>query len=149
MDVVYYGFHNKQQWDEFNSHLPVLWVQDTTGIFAYDKADEHKLIGAMIFDNWTRTSVQCHLLLLNPLLLRHGFFEACFGYAFGKRGKNIMYAMVPGDNEKSLKIISKLGGTEKCRFENAFKENVDYVIMELKKENCKYITQGEKVWAKV
>lgn len=140
MKVQLIGLQHTWQWKEFVKHLPVLWVEDSSGIFAYD--ENGGFLGAMVFDNWTHTSVQAHLLLLNPLLLRHGFFEACFGYVFEQRGKQLMYAMVPGDNAKSFNLIHKLGGQEKCRFEEAFKPGVDYVIMELKKTNCRYIHHG-------
>ena len=36
-----------------------------------------------------------------------------------------------------------LGFTEKLRLEDAWADGVDYVVMELKKENCRYLPQEE------
>ena len=51
--------------------------------------------------------------------------------------------MVPGDNEKALKFNEHLGFTIKMRLEDAWDDGVDYVVMELKKENCPYLSKIE------
>ena len=126
--------HLSAKW--FKGHLPVAEVGDAEGVVAYDRG---KLLAGCVMDTWTDTSVQCHLLIRNPIALRHGFLEICFNYIFKARVKKLIYGFVPSDNVKALKFNKKLGFTEKCRLEGALKENVDCVIMELKKENCRYL----------
>ena len=128
-------------WAWINEALPILHVEDTTGIVAVDVDD--KPLAACVMDNWTANSVQCHLLILDSTVLRHGFLETCFDYIFNINGRKVVYGLVPGDNEKALKLNDHLGFTEKCRFEGAFEDGVDYVILELKRENCKYLLAQE------
>ena len=128
-------------WGWINKMLPIFQVEDTSGMVVMDGNEP---VGAMIMDNWTRNSVQAHFISKNSIMLRHGFLEICFDYIFNECGKKVMYALVPGDNEKSLKITRHMGATEKCRFEEAYADGVDYVIMELRKENCKYLPKMEE-----
>jgi hypothetical protein len=137
MAVVYTTLRTKDQWEEINKYLPLLCVEDTQAILAYNIKEE--LLGAMVFDNWTDTSVHAHFLLRKPMLLRHGFFEVCFGYVFGQSGRDMMYTIIPGNNDKSRRLVKRLGATEKCILEGAFKKGEDMVLVELRKENCKYL----------
>ena len=83
--------------------------------------------------------MQRHILILNPMVLRSDFIGVCCEFVFETKGRDVMYGMVPGNNEKAMKFNRHIGFTEKCRFEGAFQKGVDYVIMELRKENCKYL----------
>ena len=130
-----------KDWEDVNRLLPILRVEDTTGIVAVNS--EGVLVAACVMDNWTENSVQCHLLLDDISVIRYGFLDLCFDFIFNRNGRKVMYGLVPGNNSKALKLNKHLGFTEKCRFEGAFEDNVDYVIMELKKENCKYISFAE------
>ena len=53
--------------------------------------------------------------------------------------KKFIYGMVPGDNAKAIKINEHIGFTVKMRLEDAWADGIDYVVMELKKENCRYL----------
>ena len=128
-------------WAWINNSLPILHVEDTTGIVAID--ENNTPLAACVMDNWTANSVQCHLLVLDSKVLRHGFLETCFDYVFNINGRKVVYGLVPGNNEKALKLNEHMGFTEKCRFEGAFEDGVDYVILELKRENCKYLLAQE------
>ena len=127
-------------WLWFNSYLPVLAVEDSCGMVAVDSYGQK--VAGCVFDNWTNTSVQAHLLILNPFVIRSGFFVCIAEYVFVERRKNMIYSLVPGNNENAIRVNKKLGYSEKCRFEGAFQDGVDYVIMELKKENCKYLREA-------
>jgi RimJ/RimL family protein N-acetyltransferase len=50
-----------------------------------------------------------------------------------------MYGLVPANNEKALRLNKKMGFTEAIRLKEAYTAGVDYVLMELRKENCKYL----------
>jgi hypothetical protein len=131
-----------KDWQWINEQLPILYVEDSGGIVVYDHETETQL-AACVMDNWTDNSVQCHLLVADKRALRHRFLDLCFEFIFVEMGRNIIYGLVPGDNDKALRLNAHMGFTEKCRFENAFKDGVDYVIMELKKEHCKYLPKEE------
>jgi hypothetical protein len=52
-----------------------------------------------------------------------------------------MIGLTPSNNTKSLKFNKKLGFVEVFRIEDGFDEGVDYVIQELRKENCRWINE--------
>ena len=124
-------------WLWFNERLPVLAVEDSSGLIAVD--DKGEYIGGCVFDNWTPNSVQGHFLMESPMVFRNKFFHLCASYAFQEKGINIIYALVPSDNKKSLKFFPHIGFTEAARLIGTFKDGIDCVILELKKENCIYL----------
>lgn len=138
MKVVFRAFYGPSDWGWVNQQVAILRVEDTCGIMAVDdEADE--TVGACIMDNWTKNSVQCHFMVSSPMVLRHGFLEECFDFLFNECGMQYIYGLVPGDNEKALRLNAHMGFTERVRLKDAFADGVDYVLMELKRENCRYV----------
>jgi len=117
--------------------VPVLAVEDSCGIVAVKAGRIY--VGACVMDTWTPNSVTCTFVIENPMVLRGGFLNACCSYIFEERGRNLAYVQVAENNPKSLKFVKHIGFEEKCRLENTFKDGVGCVILELKKENCKYL----------
>jgi hypothetical protein len=132
----------REDWGWINKKLPILWVEDTCGLVCADE-ETGIPIAACVMDNWTDNSVQCHLLILRKAAIRGGFLHYCFDFIFNHKDKKYIYGLVPGDNTAALRLNKHLGFTEKCRMENAFKDGVDYVIMELKREACKHLIVQE------
>lgn len=138
MNVGIRFFNGLTDWAWVQKQIPILRVEDTGGLVAYNK-DTDELLAACIWDNWTRNSVQCHFMVKNKIALKHGFVEEVADFVFNHQGKKFIYGMVPGDNEKAIKLNEHFGFTEKLRLEEAWADGVDYVVMELKKENCRYL----------
>ena len=80
-------------------------------------------------------------MLTDPMLLKHGFLEECHDFIFNHSGREVVYGMVPASNEKALKLNAHMGFTEKVRLDGAFAPGVDYIVMELRKENAKYLPE--------
>ncbi len=137
MKLTFRMLQMPDDWPAIQEVLPVLWVEDTTGLVAIDH--EGTLVGAALMDNWTNNSVQMHFLTKSAMVLKHGFIEAAFDIVFNEVGMKYVYGMVPGDNEKALKLNKHMGFTEKTRLENGWADGVDYIVMELKRENCRYL----------
>jgi hypothetical protein len=55
---------------------------------------------------------------------------------FNEVGVSKVYGQVPSDRLKALKFNKHIGFTEKFRLEEAHAPGVDYIIMELTRENC-------------
>lgn len=137
---VSFGFmEGTRDWGWINRHIPILRVEDTSGLVAIDD-DTGELIAACVMDNWTHNSVQCHLVITGMAAVRHGFITKIADYVFNERDKKFMYGLVPANKPKAIKINKHLGFTIKTRFEDGFADGVDYLIMELKRENCPYRT---------
>ena len=129
---------DRDGWSWFNANVPVLAVEDSVGMVAIS---DDKYVGGCVLDNWTDTSVQAHFCITTPMVLKSGFFDICTDYIFNERGRRMIFASVPSKYEKALKFLPKVGFTEVFRLKNAFKEGIDCVIMELKKENLVHISK--------
>ena len=143
MRIVYTPFNFRRDWKWVNDQIPILHCEDTAGIMAID-ADRRVPVGACLMDNWTNNSVQCHFMLTTPMLLKHGFLEECFGFIFKNQNVNFVYGLVPANNDKAVKLNTHMGFTVKTRLEEAYDVDVDYLLMQLKREDCKYITELKK-----
>jgi len=142
MIIQYRQFNGPYDWGWVNEQVGILRCEDTTGIMAIDVAT-NETVGACIMDNWTQNSVQCHFMITSPLVLKHGFLECCFGFMFTEKNVKYVYGLVPGNNEKACKLNKHMGFTIKSRLDEAFETGVDYLLMELKRENCKYVAPQE------
>jgi hypothetical protein len=140
MRIVYTPFNFRRDWKWVNDQIPILYCEDTAGIMAMD-ADQRVPVGACLMDNWTNNSVQCHFMLTTPMLLKHGFLEECFGFIFKNQNVNFVYGLVPANNDKAVKLNTHMGFTVKTRLEEAYDVGTDYLLMQLKREDCKYITE--------
>jgi hypothetical protein len=138
LNVGFRAMDYDKDWPWINEQVPILWVEDTRGIIAFDQ-DSGFRIGACVFDNWTHNSVQCHLTITNIATLRHGFIDLIADVVFNQEKKRFIYGMVPSDKVKAIKINKHIGFTEKMRLEDGFSDGIDYIVMELQKANCRYL----------
>jgi len=122
-------------WEWFQEKLPVFMVEDSAGIIMVDGEER---LAAWVFDNYTGASVQCHLVIEKPMCLRHGLIQTIANLAFDTLECFAIYALVPSNKEKGLKINEHIGFTEKCVMKNAFAKGVDSHLLELLPENCNY-----------
>ena len=145
MNIEFRPFKGEYDWGFCKLHTTLLRVEDTTGIMAID-TDTNTTVGAAIADNFTPTSCQCHFILLDPMVLRHGFVETGCDYIFNTLGLQTMYGWVPADNLKAIKLNKHMGWTIKTVFEEGYMKGVDYLLFELKKADCKHLEiEQEKV----
>lgn len=145
MNIEFRPFKGEWDWGFVKLHTTILRVEDTAGIMAID-TDTNTTVGAAIGDNFTPTSCQCHFILLDPMVLRHGFIETCCDYIFNTQGMSAIYGWVPGDNKRAIKLNTHMGWTTKAVFEDGYMQGVDYLLMELKKADCKHLAiEQEKV----
>jgi len=138
MNIEYRNFDGQWDWGWIQEQVGIKQCEDTNGIMAID-ADKTATVGACIMDNWTPNSVQCHFMLANPLVLKHQFLECCFDFMFNTCGVKQIYGLVPANNEKAVKFNKHIGFTIKTVMEEAFEDNVDYLLMELKRGDCLHL----------
>lgn len=123
------------EWDWFCKINPILRVEDSRGIIA---RRDNEIAAACVFDNWLEGSVQLHLIVLRPLVTRHGFIDAVFKAAYGE-DRGLILAWVPSGRTAAIKLNRHLGFTEVCRIHGGYRPGVDYILMQLKREDCKYL----------
>lgn len=143
MNIGFRFFDGTTDWAWVRERLPVLRVEDTGGLVAFSIATG-ELQAACMWDNWTKTTVQVHLLIVNKMVLRKGFIEEIADYLFNHCNRKAIYGFVPGDNLKALKVDLNLGFTVKSVLEDGIDEGIDYLLLELKKENCRHLPKVAK-----
>lgn len=136
MIVKFRGIRDERDIDWFLDRNSITLCNDTTAIFAVDETD--KILAACFMDNWTETSCQVHLAIDNPLIVRHGFFQEIGSFIFEEGGRLMVHGLVPADNKRALSVDKKLGFREVARLKDAFKRGVDYIVLELRPEDCKF-----------
>ncbi len=128
-------------WEQLNQVMPMVRQEDTRGVVALD--ENGRLLGGIVCEDWTETMCSAHIVLIDGYkALKMGLHKELANFVFTQAGKLKIMGLVPADNEKALKLDKHLGFTELFRIENGYKPDVDYVVMELKRENCPY-------WAEV
>ncbi len=123
-------------------HVECVFCDDMTGIIAV-RGDT--IVGAMIADSWTYSSVQVHNAIIDPMCFKHGMHIKFADYVFNTVGRSQMIGLVPADNAKAIKLNLHYGFTEVVRLPDAYRVGVDYIIMRLLKSECKYLTQLSEV----
>ena len=65
--------------------------------------------------------------------------RVCFDYVFNQCGRIAVYAYVASDNDASLRLTTHLGFEEVYRIKDAVADGVDMVILEMRRENCRWL----------
>lgn len=118
--------------------LKIARIDDIRGISATSNSGE--LYGVCAMDSWTEGSVQVHIAIKNPICLRnYDFIKESFNYIFNVGGRLTALGFVSSENKKALIFDKKIGFQEIARIKDGVKSGVDTVILELRRENCKWI----------
>lgn len=133
---VAFNFQDHGAWAK--EYIKCVLSEDMKGIVAL-RGDE--IVGAMLGDSWSHTSVNVHVGLVDPMCLKHKMLEEFCYYVFVTCGKEQMIGVVPATNEKALKFDKHIGFKEVVRIPDGFDHGVDYVVMTYLKSECKYIPQ--------
>ena len=114
---------------------------DSRGILA---ERDGKIVGVVMFDNWTHSAVQVHIRIDDPLVFKHGMHREVCKYVFLQSGREQMIGLVPASNKKALKLDKHFGFEEIFRLEDGYKIGEDMVLLRMKKADCQYLTDEEK-----
>jgi len=135
---------NPEYWRQIVAVSPLNLCEDTRAVVAVD-GDE--VVGAVVCDSWTTTACQAHIVIMKKSALKAGLINEVADYVFNQCGRIKIYGTVPADNEAALKLDKHIGFKEVARLEDAYDWDIDYVLMELKKEDCPYWTPRSMVEA--
>lgn len=121
------------------------WLTSRTGLavtpgfrMIASKDSAGNIRGAVGFDHWTDNSVRMHFALDSSIAGRC-LVRAAFSYAFEEAGKGVAIGEVPAWNRKSLWTAEHLGFEPLCRIRDGYSLGVDLVVMELRREKCRWI----------
>ena len=144
MNVQFAGLDPNYAHNLDKEFRPIL-CEDTKGIICFD-ADTDKVLAAAVLDQWTRTSVQGHILIKSSIAIRRGFLQEVFNYVFNTCDRRIFLGLTPGDNLKALKFNEKLGFRTVYEVEDGYDVGVPYVVVRMDKADCRWIEQDEPVY---
>lgn len=143
MRIHFRMLHIPSDWLWVRAHVPVIRAEDTTGIIAQD-IETGNIVGAAIFDNWSASSVQAHFMITSPMVLRHGLLEEAFSYVFTQQNMKVMIGFIAENNEKALKLNAHMGFEVIHRIPDGYEPGVDFVLMQLTKEYCRYLPEYKR-----
>ncbi len=136
----------EQDFDAARLVMPLILKEDIKGVASVDP-DTGEFWGAVVCEDWTVTSVCCHIVLEHPFrALRDGIINEVAEYVFNQDGRIKIIGTVPGDNDAAVKLNKKIGFKEIFRIEEGYDWGIDYIIMELKREDCPYWTPRENTY---
>lgn len=138
--ITFHPLRTYEEWDWLQKRANPALSDDMKGIVAYRDND---LIAAVVMDDWSYNSVTAHIAIGDPLVLRHGFLEEVFNYMFITAGKGIVLGVCPADREDVLKFTKHVGFNEIYRVRDGYMVGIDYVIQELRKEDCRYLRKRD------
>jgi hypothetical protein len=132
----------KADWEWIKSRAKILLVEDSSGLVV----ENNGIIQAIaVFDSFTRNACNVHFAIDNPRVIKHGFIHEICRHLFHVCSRSRIFGTVPSNNTKSLKLTKHIGMQEIARIPNALAEGVDYIIMEMTKETCRWIEQKREV----
>jgi len=119
---------------------PVL-CEDTDGLVATRGED---LVAAVVFDSFSDNSCLAHVVVEDPLAIRAGLLYWAFNYAYNIRDVSLVTGLTPADNTEALRFARKVGFREVYRVPEGYKPGVDYVLQEMRKDECRWLHQKLK-----
>lgn len=131
MRVEYHPLIVGRDWKWIHEQLPLTLAEDIRGIVAVD-LDKQERVAAIVLYGWTANSVMAHVVIKNPMVLRHGLIEEFKNYVFNTCGRGIVIGVVPSDNHKALRFDSHLGFKEVYRVKDGYEVGNDMVVMEMR-----------------
>ena len=117
-------------------------TDDMNGIVCYR---DDNLVAAVGLESWSHNSVTIHIVIEDPLVFKHRYAEEVFKYIFEDCDRGLVIGVTPANNEKALAFNRHIGLTEIYRIADGYDVGIDYVVQELRKENCRYIEHGKEI----
>jgi len=100
--------------------------------------DESGRILAMVgYDGWMDNACCAHIAVEHPAALRH-VLRAGFRVPFVELGLGVLIAKVLSTNARSLALVKHLGFREVCRGKDWVRPGVDLIVLEMRREECKW-----------
>jgi hypothetical protein len=120
----------------------VRWVCERIGLEvtkearAIGQVKNGRLVGGVVFDGWTGTSVVMHVASEGRRWITRKLLRAVFGYVFAHC--KVAIGIVPSGNMDALRFDHHLGFEKVAEIKDAHPDG-SLIILAMRKENCKWI----------
>ena len=140
--MIYFDPLRHGEWAWFKERTSVIMCEDSKGIVA---RNEDGIIQAIcVADSFSVDACSVHFAIANPFVIRHGFLTAIADWLFGQCGRSRIFGLVPSNNKKALKLDKHIGFEEVAVIPKVLAENVDYVVLCMTREQCRWLTPALK-----
>ncbi len=130
--------------------LDLFWLCQMTGAVLTANARGIKAVdsrghtrGVIAYDNWTENSCQAHMAVSTPIAWRT-LLGSAFSYPFEELGRGLILAVIQSSNIKSLKVAAHMGFRMAHRVRDGWAIGEDLVMLELRREDCRWIQPQRK-----
>jgi hypothetical protein len=121
------------------------WIVERAGLFpsvnfkAIEAVDRDGKIAGMIgYDAWTENSVVMSIALENPACFR-SLVKPAFEYPFVQAKRGVAMCTIRASNTRSLELTKHTGFIEAYRIRDGIKVGEDLIVMEMRREDCRWI----------
>lgn len=101
--------------------------------------DDQRLLGAVIFTDYTGRSIQCSIATDSPGWCSRRTLQAIFGYVFNTCSCVRTTALVASDNAKSIELVTRLGYRLEGTIRDHFDDGIDMLVFGMLKEECRWL----------
>lgn len=126
------------EWDWFKRKTHTICCEDSQGLVAYD---DKGIAAVAVFDSFSPDGCNVHWAIENPMVLRHGFLEEIARHLFVVCKRKRIFGLVPANNKKALKFDLHVGMREVARIPHAMGEGIDYIVMTMTREECRWLPE--------
>ena len=131
----------EEEWIWIKDRAKLIACEDSQGIVAYDNRGIQAIAA---FDSFTLDACNVHFAIANPLVIRSGFLSEIARHLFIQCGRKRIFGLVPSTNKKALKLDKHIGMKEVARIPDALAEGIDYVVLCMKREECRWLPKELK-----
>jgi len=141
INVRFKALDTVAEWVWFKTRVPFTASEDSQGIVAMLGDD---IVAICVADGFNKDSCNVHYAIDNPMVIRRGFLNEVFRHLFITCGKKRVFGLVPANNQKALKLDLHIGFSEVCRIPDGFETGIDYVVIRMDREDCRWICAADE-----
>lgn len=97
-----------------------------------------KLIGGVIFTNFTGESISIHTASWDGHWVNRDLLFVVFDYPFNQLGVKRIFGRLPETNTQAHSFNLHCGFRDVARIEGVYKHNVAQIVMRLDREDCRF-----------
>lgn len=102
------------------------------------RTEESVLLGGVVYNGYTGASINIHMAGFTPRWASRDMLWVCFDYPFNQLGCKKIFAQIPAQNTRAVKIDLKLGFTFEVLIKDVFVGD-DLVVLSMTREDCRWL----------
>ncbi len=110
-------------------------------------ADDGRILGMVGFDGWLPNAVSLHIAMEEPAVIpraerrraMHRLIRDAFRIAFNGCGKGVAVATVLSTNDRSRRLVERVGFKPASKIEDAWAPGVDLLFYSMRREDCRWL----------